>query len=297
MKTSTFFIISIFILAAVSCKNTSSPLPAPGVSYTVNPNTATTTPNYDFNDTTLTNHGWNKTFEDNFDGDLSKWNLLQGGVQGEQQCYTPANATIVNGALQISAKKETVTGPTEVNSTSTKTFNYTSAWLLSKSDISANATTPFVRIVARIKTVSEYGLTSVLCTFGSNWPVNGEIICEEGIGSNSKEYGTSYSYGTVANNNLVTNAYQFNPTDNDLSASYHVYTTEWSKNALKYYIDGNLVEVKTAGGHVPDLFGKTHIISLNVPIGGHYYSNLNTSNIANGVMYVDYIKVFTSKIY
>jgi hypothetical protein len=71
---------------------------------------------------------------------------------------------------------------------------------------------------------------------------------------------------------------------------------EWSQNALTSYLDGHLVEAKTSGGHVADLFGKSHHLSLSLPVGGGYYSALNTANIQGGTMYVDYIKVFTSSV-
>lgn len=260
----------------------------------VNSNTAHLIANYDFADTALTNHGWKKTFEDNFDGDLSKWHVLQGGVKGELQCYEPQNATTANGILQIAARRETVTGPPVVDSAGSKSFNFTSAWLVSKNSISACTSTPRIRVVVRMKTIASYGLTTVLCTYGENWPVNGEIVCAEVTDSDRKKYGTSYSFGSSAGSDLVQKAYQFNPTDGDLSADYHVYTMEWSQSALTYYIDGNLVEVKTAGNHVPNLFDKYQRLSINVPVGGRYYPGLKESDVTDGNMYVDYVKVFTS---
>ncbi|HVV54626.1 MAG TPA: glycoside hydrolase family 16 protein [Mucilaginibacter sp.] len=278
----------------LSSSNNNTPAPKdPG--YTINPNTAHVIADYDFNDTTLTNHGWTKTFEDDFNGDLSNWYLLQGGgIQGELECYEPGNATVSGGVLQIAAKKETVTGPVQVDSSKTQTFNYTSAWLLSKSTVSANSTTPRVRIVMRMKAASAYGLTTVFSTFGDNFPVNGEIVCAEISGYKNNQYGTSYCFGTSPGHDLVKGAYQFNPTDGDLSASYHVYTTEWSQNAITYYIDGSLVEVKTAGNYVPNLFTKTNRISINLPVGGHNYTNPDTGKINGGAMDIDYVKVFTS---
>ncbi len=69
---------------------------------------------------------------------------------------------------------------------------------------------------------------------------------------------------------------------------------EWTQNALNSYLDGKLVESKTAGGHVANLFGTSQTISLSLPIGGEFYNVLNTANIQDGTMYVDYVKVFTS---
>ncbi|HZX60037.1 MAG TPA: hypothetical protein VFE54_14980, partial [Mucilaginibacter sp.] len=48
-----------------------------------NPKTTTVACDYDVSDTALTNHGWSKTFDDEFDGDLSKWSTIHGGLEKE----------------------------------------------------------------------------------------------------------------------------------------------------------------------------------------------------------------------
>jgi len=303
MKISTlvmpFFICSMFVVSFAGCKklsNSDSKPPGNTVTVRTNPDTAKLVTNYDFNDTTLTNHGWAKTFEDNFDGDLSKWSMPQGGVQYELETNEPANIAVTNSALQITARKETKTGPVVVDSSGTKTFNYTSGWLISRTTISASAATPRVRVVARVKTAAGYGIGSILCTFGNNWPTNGEIVCLQTYDQVPKRYSTDYSYGVKQSVDDVKDSFQFNPTNADLSAAYHVYTMEWTQNSLTFYIDGNLVETKTAGNAVPDLFNKAHYISLRVPVGGKNFDASTTPSIQNGTMYVDYVKVFTTKV-
>jgi beta-glucanase (GH16 family) len=259
-----------------------------------NPNTSMAICDYDVADTALTNHGWTVAFEDNFNN-LNNWQTLTGGVEKELECNEPANVQIVNGVLEISAKKESVTGPKYVGSDSTQSFNYTSGWITSNVAFSANSVTPKVRIVARIKAASGYGLTSFFYGFGGNWPTNGEIDYFETQGDNTKVYATDYDYGTQVDINDVSGGLLYNPTTEDLSACYHVYTMEWTQNSLNSYLDGKLVETKTAGGYIPDLFGKSHYLSLSLPIGGIYYNVLNAANIQTGTMYVDYVKVFTSK--
>lgn len=259
-----------------------------------NPIVATAVCDYTDSDTSLTNHGWTKAFDDEFSGTLSNWSLITGGVQKELECNEPANVQIVNGVLQITARQESVTGPKTVGNDTTASFNYTSGWLVSNVAFSANSSTPKVRIVARIKVASGYGLTSLFYGFGGNWPTNGEIDYMGVQGNDTKEYSTAYDYGTTVNNNLVSGALLYNPTTEDLSACYHVYTMEWTQNSLNSYLDGKLVEAKTSGGHISDLFGKSHSLALSLPVGGLYYSSLNAANVQGGTLYVDYVKVFTS---
>ncbi|MFB9841057.1 glycoside hydrolase family 16 protein [Mucilaginibacter ginsenosidivorans] len=265
-----------------------------GSKYT-NPTTATATCDYDFNDTDLTNDGWVKTFDEEFDGDLSKWGAVNGGMIKELQLYNPANAHIVSGVLQIDAKKENITGPKTINNDTTKSFNYSSAWIVSRASFAANSSTPKVRIVARIKIASGYGLSSLFYSYGHGaWPTAGELDYMAVQGDNTKVYATDYSYGSTAGVNTVSGGILYNPTTEDLSACYHVYMMEWTENSLNSYLDGKLVESKTKGGYVSQLFGKQQYISLSLPIGGLYYSNINEANIHGGTMYVDYVKVFTS---
>src|ERR1700743_3510283 len=70
--------------------------PAPVNIMKINPNTTVGLNNFDVSDTTLTNHGWKKVFDDEFTGDLSNWNVLTGGMNGALQCNESANAQIVN---------------------------------------------------------------------------------------------------------------------------------------------------------------------------------------------------------
>ncbi|MDN3658128.1 hypothetical protein QWZ08_20925 [Ferruginibacter paludis] len=74
---------------------------------------ATGTCDYVFNETAVTAAGYTKVFEDNFDTDLTKWNVWTGGAyNNELQYYQAANLQLQNGNLVITAKKETVTGAT-----------------------------------------------------------------------------------------------------------------------------------------------------------------------------------------
>lgn len=282
---SSFLIINVFLIGTFGCQKLKSPNPTTKTTSTnVNPVIAATVCDYDFDETSLTSSGWTKTFDDEFTGDLSNWYAFTGGVTNELEYNQPANAQVVGGVLQISAKQESVSG-----------YNYTSASIVTNSTISANSTTPKVRVVARVKVASGYGLVSVFDSYGAApWPTNGQINYFQVEGNDTKQYETNYFYGSQASQNQVNNGFYKDPADEDLSTCWHVFMTEWTQNSLNYYLDGKLVESKT-GGYVPSLFGKSQNIALSLPIGGLYYENLVPANIQTGTMYVDYVKVFTSK--
>ena len=81
---------------------------------------------YDINETGI-GAGWTKSFEDLFSTDLNRWNIWNGGAfNNELQLYQASNLSITSGNLVITARQETVSGPTTPFDPTPKTFNYTS---------------------------------------------------------------------------------------------------------------------------------------------------------------------------
>lgn len=249
---------------------------------------------YDLDESVVTSSGWLKSFEDNFSTDLSKWNIWYGGAfNNELQMYQSGNLQVTGGNLVITPKQETVTGPTTPFDQTQKTFNYTSGRIECKSNISASAATPKVRVAARIMLPSGYGMWPAFWSYGDPWPTQGEIDYLEARGQEDNKYQTNYFYGKTSGRNLVRNAVGYVTTDVSLQSCYHVYELVWSQSSLQFYFDGQLVQTNT-GGYVSSLFGKTERITLNVAVGGDFFSNFDPSQITTGSMYVDWVKVFTS---
>jgi beta-glucanase (GH16 family) len=258
-------------------------------------NTATVVCDYVLNENDITLAGYNKVFEDDFTTDFSKWNIWVGGAfNNELQYYQAENMQLANGNLVITAKKETVTGRITPFDTKQKTFNYTSGRIECKSNISASSLTPKVRMVARIKLPAGNGMWSAFWSYGDPWPTQGEIDCVEARGQEPSQYQTNYFYGKARNRNLVKNQVGVINSDVSLTDCYHVYEMIWSQNNLTSLLDGQVVETKT-GSYIPNLFGKTERIVLNLAVGGDFFTNLDPAQIVTGSMYVDYVKVFTGK--
>jgi len=249
---------------------------------------------YDISESAITAAGWTKTFGDDFSTNLNSWNTWYGGAfNNELQLYQAANLSVTNGNLVISARNETVSGPTTPFDATPKTFNYTSGRIESTTNFSASGSTPVVRMMARIKLPAGYGMWPAFWSYGDPWPTQGEIDILEARGQEDLKYQTNYFYGKTVNRNLVRGAEGFVTTDVSLQTCYHVYEMIWSQTDLKYYFDGVLVKTNS-GSYVPSLFGKTERITLNLAVGGLFFSNLNPSLIQTGTMYVDWVKVFTS---
>jgi beta-glucanase (GH16 family) len=250
---------------------------------------------YEQNEAEMEAAGWLKVFEDNFESDLSQWNVWTGGAYNEElQHYQASNLEVSVGKLLINAKKESVTGNTTPQDQTKKSFDFTSGRIESKTNISANPNAPKVRIAARIKLPSGKGLWPAFWSYGDPWPTQGEIDFLEARGSEPTKYQTNYFFGTSTNNNLVKGAEHVIETDANLTTCYHVYELIWEESKLTSILDGTVVEVKTSGGFIPQLFGKQQRVTLNVAVGGWFFNNLDPSTIEEGTMMVDWVRVYTS---
>lgn len=250
-----------------------------------------------FNETALTAAGWSKTFEDNFDTDLSKWNIWTGGAyNSELQLYQAPNLQLSSGILNIVARAETITGPTLPGSSSTSSFSFTSGRIECKTNVSANATNPKVRLCSRIKIPNGYGMWPAFWSYGDAWPTNGEIDIMEARGNEPFLFSTNYFYGRTAGKALAGDFSKVITSSVSLADCWHVYELIWQKGSLTYLLDGQVVDTKT-GGYISNLFGKKERITLNLAVGGLFFGNPPppASSIVPGTMQVDWVKVFVSK--
>jgi beta-glucanase (GH16 family) len=249
---------------------------------------------FDLNESTLTTTGWSKIFEDNFSTNLNQWNAWYGGAfNNEIQMYQAANCTISNGILSITAKKEAAIGPTTPFDATPKSFTYTSGRLESKTNFSSSRTTPKVRMIARLKLPSGYGMWPAFWSYGDPWPTQGEIDIMEARGHEPFSYITNYFYGRRSGVNLVPDASAIINTSSSLTDCWHVFEVIWTKNSLTFLFDGQIVDVKS-GGYIPNLYGKTERITLNLAVGGLFFPNFDPENVQTGTYQIDWVKVFKS---
>jgi beta-glucanase (GH16 family) len=285
------FAILSFIVVASSC--TKEAVNSNNTPAIVEAATANVTSTCNYNGEAVIEGQWTSIFNEEFTGAITdNWNIWTGGAfNNELQHYQAANLTVSDGTLKISAKKEKVSGFTNPWSTRLKTFNYTSGRIESKVLYSASPANPKIRMMARIKLASGYGMWPAFWSYGDPWPTQGEIDIIEARGQEPFTYYTNYFYGTETNKNLVTNATSTINSSASLQTCWHVYELVWDQTALKFYLDGILVDTKT-GGYVAELFGKQEKIVLNLAVGGNFFSRLITRNIVAGTMEIDWVRVY-----
>lgn len=221
-------------------------------------------------------------WSDEFNGtsvNTSNWTFETGGGgwgNNEKEYYQAANATVANGNLVITAKKETVGSNL-----------YTSARLKT----AGKHEFTYGKIEARIKVPLGQGLWPAFWMLGANigtvgWPQCGETDIMEHINTENKVYGTIHWYN---NGNA---SYGGNTTTTP--DSYHVYTIEWDSAAIRWYVDG----VKYFEANIlnsingTDEFHKPFFILLNMAVGGNWPGQTIDDSKLPASMYVDYVRVY-----
>ncbi|MGQ0538663.1 MAG: glycoside hydrolase family 16 protein, partial [Gemmatimonadaceae bacterium] len=188
---------------------------------------------YDASDAGYSAAGWTKVFDEPFGTDLSQWSTWTGGAFNEElQLYQAANLQLAAGVLNIAARRESGIGPTTPFDPTPKQFEYTSGRVESKTHFSASRAAPNVRLAARLKLPSGYGMWPAFWSYGDPWPTQGEIDIVEARGQDPFTYYMAYWYGRRAGINLVQNSASTINSSVSLTTCWHVYEVIWSKNDL-----------------------------------------------------------------
>ena len=227
--------------------------------------------------------GWDLVWSDEFDGssvDNSKWSYEVGTVglggehgygNGEKQYYTDgANASVDNGILTITAKKEDMGG-----------CHYTSTRMITKDKHEFQ----YGVIEARIAVPMGQGLWPAFWTLGANypetlWPDCGEIDIME-------HYHNNYSVvlGAMPGGG--------GPVANPSPAEYHIYAIEWDYSAIRWYQDGVQCFVWSPDPTYFQPYQKPHYILLNLAVGSSWFAGPDASTPFPAEYKIDYVRVYT----
>jgi len=156
------------------------------------------------------------------------------------------------------------------------------------------------RIEARAKIPSGRGTWPAIWTVGvplkegDGWPKNGEIDIMEYVGYNPKVMTANvHTYGSVRlKTDKVKNGFQKEIAD--LDTEWHTYALEWTKDELKFFIDG-----KQFGSYPRPAnanywaFDNPHFMIVNLAIGGAWGGNKGIDDaIFPAKFLVDYIRYY-----
>lgn len=241
---------------------------------------------------------WNLVFQDDFNTDLSAWNVWEGGAFNEEiQLYTASQLSLNNDILNIAVQRQNVSGPTNIYDSTVKNFEYLSGRIESKAHYGPSATEGErqYRFEARIKLPSGHGMWPAFWSYGDPWPTQGEIDIMEARGGEPMEYQSNIFYGPRANRSVTRNTEVHYTVGVDLSSNFHIYEMVWASNFIEIYFDGELMHTYIANrdNQVANLFGKKEKIVLNTAVGGLFFQDRNSANYANvALMEVDWVRVY-----
>ncbi|MBS4062642.1 MAG: family 16 glycosylhydrolase [Bacteroidetes bacterium] len=241
----------------------------------------------------------NLVWSDEFNGsavDTSNWTFDIGrGMNGwgnqELQYYTEQNATVANGLLTITAKKESYKGA-----------SYTSSRLktLGKREFL------YGRIEMRAKLPYGQGIWPAFWTLGHDietvgWPKCGEIDILEMVGG-----GSGGDSSELRDDTAVTSLH-YEQTDGNhwnhgstytlgtgiLNDGFHTYSIVWDENYIYTFIDGvqyGAQQITDANRY--DEFHKRHFILLNLAVGGVWPGYPDKYTTFPQVYQIDYVRVY-----
>lgn len=211
--------------------------------------------------------------------DTTNWNFEingNGGGNHEQEYYQAANASVANGNLIITGKKEDV-----------QSSHYTSARMTTK----GKREFLYGKIEARIKIPVAQGFWPAFWMLGANidavgWPACGETDIMEHINTDSLLYGTLHwdNNGHVQSGDTI----MYNP------SGFHVYAVEWDSVSIRWLVDGRQYHEVNILNNVnsTDEFHEPSFILLNFALGGDWPGQVIDDSKLPANMYIDYVRVY-----
>jgi beta-glucanase (GH16 family) len=223
---------------------------------------------------------WAEEFETAGAPNPSKWGYdigAGGWGNAELQYYTNSlgNASVSDGTLKITAKKENFSGS-----------SYTSARLLTKDKFSFK----YGKVEARAKLPAGGGTWPAIWMLGNNinsagWPACGEIDIMEHKGNDlNRIFGTLHYPGRSGGNadgstTVISNA----------TTDFHIYTLEWTSSSIKISVDNTIFY--TFANNNTTAFNQNFFFIINLAMGGTFGGQIDPAfNTAS--LEIDYIRVY-----
>ena len=228
---------------------------------------------------------WSDEFDTTGSPSSENWaydigNGTDGWGNKEAQFYTRANATIADGILKITAKKETY-GGREFSSARIKTqgkFSFT-----------------YGRVEVRAKLPSGGGTWPAIWMLGENfttvgWPRCGEIDIMEHKGNNQGV--TSSAIHNSSGYNDTPYVYFLDRVEG-ISSNFHTYGINWTKDKIDFIIDDVVYYTYNPSNKNENNwpFDKPQFIILNVAMGGNLGGNIDSA-FTESNMEIEYVRVY-----
>jgi beta-glucanase (GH16 family) len=235
-------------------------------------------------------------WQDEFDGtqlDLDKWEPqigtgcpdLCGWGNNELQYYRSQNASVANGLLTITARRESFAGS-----------QYTSARLRTRN----KGDWTYGRIEVRAKMPIGQGLWPAIWMLPTDsvygtWAASGEIDIVEYLGQDpDRVFGTLHFGGTFPQNQFSSRDYTL--PSGDFHSEFHDFAIEWDATEMRWFVDGVLYATQTqwfsTAAPYPAPFDERFHLLLNLAVGGNLPGSPDGSTVFPQQFVVDYVRVY-----
>ena len=138
-------------------------------------------------------------------------------------------------------------------------------------------------------------------TVYGGWAASGEIDVMENKGDHPGNVLGTIHYGGPSPRNTQSHGPSYNFPPGDSVANFHLYAVEWTKSAIRWFVDGHLYETQTAWwsssaadsrNPYPAPFDQPFYIIMNLAVGGDFGGNPTDSTAFPGEIQVDYVRVY-----
>jgi beta-glucanase (GH16 family) len=233
-------------------------------------------------------------WSDEFDGaelDTDKWEFQIGNGppagwgNNELEYYRKENATVSDGFLTITAKKENY-----------QNFQYTSSRIRTKN----KGDWKYGKFEIRAKMPKGKGLWPAIWMLPTDnvyggWAASGEIDIMEYLGHDTTTvYGTLHYGGAWPNN--VHSGKSYTLKSGGFNEDFHTFTLVWEEGRMDWYVDGQLYQTQThwytSGHSFPAPFDQRFHLILNLAVGGNWPGNPDGSTKFPQEFVIDYVRVY-----
>ena len=213
---------------------------------------------------------WNLMFDSEFNGsslDTSQWStgwfgsgITQPVNSSELQCYDPAQVSVADGDLDLTAiaKAESCGGVARSDAsgivTTNGTFSFTYGYMEARIWLPGSGS------------IADW---PAFWAGGQNWPTDGEIDILEGLGGQACAHfhNPAGGPGACASGNFA--------------GGWHTFAADWEPGSITYYYDGTMIWQTTSGITSAPMY-----LILNLAL------NDSASNTVPATMRVDYVRVW-----
>lgn len=240
---------------------------------------------------------WKLVWSDEFDSkklDYTKWgvevNAFGGGNQ-EMQLYTdrPENLRIENGRLIIEARKDhpNIQGTLRDFSSGRLRSKHRGDWKYGRFEIRAKVPEGkgMWPAIWMLPTDEKYG----------SWALSGEIDIMELDGAKPNHVLGTLHFGDKWPGNRQSSG-EYVLKDGKFSDDFHVFTLEWERGEMRWYVDGEHYQTKTkwdsTAAPFPAPFDQRFHLLLNLSIGGRLVGPPDEETVFPQKFEIDYVRVY-----